>query len=98
MFRLEKVFQNDDSGFILFVNFIKSISLFLSTYIFIVLRNNSIYDLFNFEIFKSSNYVVFSVFIFLIYFIFSFFFKNRNNYQKNFISFLKEDFFLYCNF
>ena len=92
MFRLEKVFQNDDSGFILFVNFIKSISLFLSTYIFIVLRNNSIYDLFNFEIFKSSNYVVFSVFIFLIYFIFSFFFKNRNNYQKNFISFLKEDF------
>ena len=92
MFRLEKVFQNDDSGFILFVNFIKSISLFLSTYIFIVLRNNSIYDLFNFEIFKSSNYLVFSVFIFLIYFIFSFFFKNRNNYQKNFISFLKEDF------
>ncbi len=92
MFRLEKVFQNDDSGFIVLNNFIKSISLFFSTYIFVVLSYNSIYDLLNFEIFKKSNYLFFSIFIFLIYFIFSFLLKDRTNYQKNFISFLKEDF------
>jgi len=92
MFRLEKVFQNDDSGYILFVNFIKSLTLFFSTYLFVILSKNSIYDLINFELFKNSNYFFFSFFIFVIYFTFSFFLKNRIEYQKNFISFLKEDF------
>ena len=93
MFRLEKVFQNDDSGFILFVNFIKSLSLFFSIYIFIILSNNSIYDLLNFELFTNSNYFFFSIFISVTYLIFSFFLKDRTNYQKNFLSFLKEDLF-----
>ncbi len=93
MFRLEKVFQNDDSGFILFVNFIKSLSLFFSIYIFIILSNNSIYDLLNFELFKNSNYLFFSIFVSITYLIFSFFLKDRTNYQKNFLSFLKEDLF-----
>ena len=92
MFKLEKVFQNDDAGYILYTNFIKSLSLFLLTYLFVILNKNSIYDLFNFELFKKSNYYFFSFFILIIYFTFSFFFKNRNNYQKNFLSFLKEDF------
>ena len=92
MFRLEKVFQNDDSGYILFVNFIKSLTLFFSAYLFEILSKNSIYDLINFELFKKSNYFFFSFFIVIIYFGFSFFLKNRTNYQKNFISFLKEDF------
>ena len=92
MFRLEKVFQNDDSGYILFVNFIKSLTLFFSTYLFVILSKHSIYDLLNFELFKNSNYFFFSFFIFVIYFTFSFFLKNRTEYQKNFISFLKEDF------
>ena len=92
MFRLEKVFQNDDSGYILFVNSIKSLTLFFSTYLFVILSKNSIYDLLNFELFKNSNYFFFSFFIFVIYFTFSFFLKNRTEYQKNFISFLKEDF------
>ena len=92
MFRLEKVFQNDDLGYILFVNFIKSLTLFFSTYLFVILSKNSIYDLLNFELFKNSNYFFFSFFIFAIYFTFSFFLKNRTEYQKNFISFLKEDF------
>ena len=91
MFRLEKVFQNDDSGFILFINFVKSLLLIFSTYIFVVLRNNSIFDLLNFQIFKNSNYLFFSIFIFITYFILTFFLKNRENYQKNFISFIKED-------
>lgn len=92
MFRLEKVFQNDDSGYILFVNFLKSLTLFFSTYLFVILSKYSIYDLLNFELFKNSNYFFFSFFIFVIYFTFSFFLKNRTKYQKNFISFLKEDF------
>ena len=92
MFRLEKVFQNDDSGYILFVNSIKSLTLFFSTYLFVILSKYSIYDLLNFELFKNSNYFFFSFFIFVIYFTFSFFLKNRTDYQKNFISFLKEDF------
>ncbi len=91
MFRLEKVFQNDDSGFILFINFIKSLSLFILTYIFVILSNNSIYDLLNFKIFENSNYLFFSIFISSIYLISSFFLKNQTNYQRNFISFLKED-------
>ena len=91
MFRLEKVFQNDDSGFILFINFVKSLLLIFSTYIFVVLRNNSIFDLLNFQIFKNSNYLFFSIFIFITFFILTFFLKNSENYQKNFISFIKED-------
>ena len=92
MFRLEKVFQNDDSGYILFVNFIKSLTLFFSTYVFVILSKNSIYDIINFELFKNSNYFFFSFFITIIYFVLSFFLKNNTDYQKNFISFLKEDF------
>ncbi len=91
MFRLEKVFQNDDSGYILFVNFIKSLALYFSTYLFVILSKDTIYDLINFELFEKSNYFLFSFFIVLIYFIFSFFLKNRSVYNKNFISFLKED-------
>ena len=92
MFKLEKVFQNDDSGYILYINIIKSLSLYFFTYLFVILNKNSIYDLFNFEIFKKSNYYIFSFFISIIYFICSFFLKNRTDYQKNFLSFLREDF------
>ena len=90
MFRLEKVFQNDDSGYILFVNSIKSLTLFFSTYLFVILSKNSIYDLLNFELFKNSNYFFFSFFIFAIYFTFSFFLKNRTEYQKILYLFLKK--------
>jgi len=38
----EKVFQNDDSGYLLFINFIKSIILFISIYIFRIVRIYSI--------------------------------------------------------
>ena len=75
MFRLEKVFQNDDSGYILFVNFIKSLTLFFSTYLFVILSKYSIYDLLNFELFKNSNYFFFH-FLFLSFILhFLFFFK-----------------------
>ena len=47
MFRLEKVFQNDDSGYILFSNFIKSLLLLVTTYIFVIL-SDYFNDFFNF--------------------------------------------------
>ena len=63
MFKLEKVFQNDDSGYYLFINFIKSLILFISIYFFSILEKNSIYDLLSFEIFKNSNYFIYSLLI-----------------------------------
>ena len=91
MFRLEKVFQNDDTGFILFVNFTKSILLLILAYSFIILKDNTIYDLSNYNFFKNSNYFFFSIITPIIYFLISFFLKNKLVYQNNFISFLRED-------
>ena len=54
MFRLEKVFQNDDSGYILFSILIKSLILFATTYIFIILSDYSIYELTDYKIYKNS--------------------------------------------
>jgi len=38
MFKLEKVFQNDDSGYILFSNFIKSLSITAFLYLELTLE------------------------------------------------------------
>ena len=56
MFRLEKVFQNDDKGFVLFTNIIKAITIFCSIYIYSILENRTIYQLFDFSIFVRSEY------------------------------------------
>ena len=90
MFKLEKVFQNDDSGYYLFINFIKSLILFISIYFFSILEKNSIYDLLNFEIFNDSKYFIYSILISILFFVISFHSKKKI-YQTNFISFLKED-------
>ena len=68
MFRLEKVFQNDDSAFIIFVNFSKSIIIFVSFYLFSILEKNTIYDLLNVEIFIQSKFFYFSLFLTLFFF------------------------------
>tara|TARA_B100000925_G_scaffold234363_1_gene182983 strand:+ start:2044 stop:3459 length:1416 start_codon:yes stop_codon:yes gene_type:complete len=91
MFRLEKVFQNDDSAYILYVNIIKTLIIFFSFYMFSILENNTIYDLFNFTIFKNSKFFYVSIFVSLIFFFLSFIFKEFSVYKKNFLSFLKED-------
>ncbi len=91
MFRLEKVFQNDDSGFIFFVIFFKSIFLFLTIYSFSILNKNSIYDFLNLKIYTNSNFFIYSIFVPIFYFLLSFFITNRLEYKQNFISFLKED-------
>jgi exopolysaccharide biosynthesis polyprenyl glycosylphosphotransferase len=91
MFKLEKVFQNDDSGYILFSNTIKSALLLVTTYIFVILSDYSIYKLTNYEIFRSSNFFYYSIFLSIINFLISFLLKNNKKYKKNFLSFLKED-------
>ena len=63
MFRLEKVFQNDDSGYILFSNFIKSLTLFFHLYILILRLDNSIYELIYYKILKI---LIIFLFIFII--------------------------------
>ncbi len=89
MFRLEKVFQNDDSGYILFSNFIKSLTLLVTAYLFVILSENSIYELTDYKIFKISNLFFYSIFLSIVYFILSFFLKNKKEYKTNFLSFLK---------
>ena len=91
MFKLEKVFQNNDSAYILFVSVLKSFLIFLSTYIFIVLEKDTIYDLSKFIIFKDSEFYLYSFFLPITYFFLSFFLKDQYIYKKNFLSFLKED-------
>ena len=77
MFKLEKVFQNDDSGYYLFISFIKSSILFVSIYFFSILEKNSIYDLLNFEIFKNSNYFIYSITISILFLITSTYSKKK---------------------
>ena len=91
MFRLEKVFQNDDTVYILFSNFIKFIILLATSYIFVILNDNSIYELNNYRIFINSNFFFYSILLSTTYFIISFFLKSKKEYKKNFLSFLKED-------
>ena len=90
MFKLEKVFQNDDTGYYLFIGFIKSSFLLIFICIFSILEKNSIYDLFNFEIFKNSDYFLYSITISISFF-FICIYSRKKIYQKNFISFLKDD-------
>ena len=91
MFRLEKIFQNDDLIFINFFIIIKLLVFFLSIYIFSILEFNSIYDLLNFSIFKKSEFYNFSIYSTIFYFISSFFFKIKKKYSTNFLSFLLYD-------
>ena len=76
MFRLEKVFQNDDKVFIYFVNLVKSFIIFLTFYIFIVLKKHTIYDLTNINILKNSIYFDFLIIFSTVFFIFPTFVKN----------------------
>ena len=90
MFRLEKVFQNDDKGFLLFSNIIKAFILFCSIYISSIFENRTIYQLFDFSIFVRSEYFIYALFLPILFFtIISS--NNKNYYEENFISFLKKN-------
>ena len=72
MFRLEKIFQQDDNLFINILIIFKSFIVFLSIYIFSILEFNSIFDLFNYNIYKTSKYFYLSLYFPIFYLIFSF--------------------------
>ena len=91
MFRLEKVFQNDDLLFLNVYIFIKTFVLLLTIYIFSILEFNSIYDLTNFTIFENSKFYNFSIYVSSVYFVISFFFRSKKRYVPNFLTFLKQD-------
>ena len=69
MFKLEKVFQNDDSAYILFAIILKSFIILISYYLFSILENDTIYDLFNINIYVQSDYFLFSIFTVISFFI-----------------------------
>lgn len=94
MFRLEKVFQNDDKGFVYLVNLSKTFVLFISIYIYSILREYSIYDLFNYTIFVKSNLFFYCILLSSLFFFVSFFLKNNYQFQQSFFNFLKNDFFI----
>ena len=93
MFKLEKVFQNDDSAYILFANINKSILIYFSVYIFSILEKNSIYEILDYDIYLKSNFFNLSIFLSIFYLILIFLNKRDNVYKRNLISFFTEDIF-----
>ena len=92
MFRLEKIFQKDDYFFINITIFFKCFVVLLSIYIFSILESNSIFDLLNYDIYKSSKYFYLSLYLSIFYFFFSSIFKEMNKrYIAIFLSFLLND-------
>ena len=72
MFRLEKIFQVNDSVYINLSIFWKTFAVFLSIYIFSILEFNSIFDLLNYDIYKTSKYFYLSIYFSISYLLFSF--------------------------
>jgi len=91
VFKLEKIFQNDDLLFLNVYIFVKTFVLFLTIYIFSILEFNSIHDLSNFTIFENSKFYNFSIYVSSLYFIISFFFRLKKRYVINFLTFLQQD-------
>ena len=92
MFRLEKIFQKDDNLYINISILLKSFLVFLSIYVFAILEFNSIYDLFNFDIYKKSKHFAISIYFPIFYFLFSSIFRiTRKRYVVHFLSFFLND-------
>ena len=92
MFKLEKIFQKDDNLYINISILLKSFLVYLLIYIFSILESNSIYDLFNFDIYIKSKYFDISIYFSIFYFLFSFIFRaTKKRYVVHFFSFLLND-------
>jgi len=92
MFRLEKIFQQDDHFYINIAIFLKSFLVFLLIYIFSILEFNSIFDLLNYNIYKTSKYFVLSLYFPIFYLLFSFIFRvTKKRYVIHLLSFLLND-------
>ena len=92
MFRLEKIFQVDDSVYINIAIFWKGFAVFLSIYIFSILEFNSIFDLLNYDIYKTSKYFYLSLNFTASYLLFSFILGiMKKKYVTSFLIFLLND-------
>ena len=92
MFRLEKIFQQDDHLFMNITILFRSFIVFLSIYIFSILEFNSIFDLFNYNIYITSKYFYLSLYLPIFYLLFSFIFRiTKKKYVINILSFLLND-------
>ena len=91
MFRLEKIFQNDDIFFIKINILCKTILILFSIYIYSILEFNTIYDLLEINIYKDSNYYFFSIYITVIYFFVNSYISQNKKYRMNFLSYLRYD-------
>ena len=92
MFRLEKIFQVDDSVYINTAIFLKGFTVFLSIYIFSILEFNSIFDLLNYDIYKTSKYFYLSLYFTASYLLFSFILGiMKKKYVTSFLIFLIND-------
>ena len=89
MFKLEKVFQNDDHIFINLYNLINSLLVFFSIYFIAILENNYFYEFTNYEIFKVSDLYEFSFLITFIFFISQFSFPLKKRYNYSYLYFFK---------
>ena len=79
MFRLEKVFQKDDSFFLTLFSISKYTTIYFSSYLAVVLRENSIYELLNVEIFTHSNFFVLTNYFLAGYFVINFLLDKEKN-------------------
>jgi len=92
MFRLEKIFQVGDSVYINITIFLKVFVVFLSIYIFSILEFNSIFDLLNYDIYKTSKYFYLSLYFTASYLLFSFILGiMKKKYVTSFLIFLVND-------
>jgi FlaA1/EpsC-like NDP-sugar epimerase len=92
MFRLEKIFQKDDNLYINISILLKSFLVFLSIYAFSILEFNSIYDLFNFDIYKKSKFFFISLYFPIFYLLFSFILRaTKKRYVVHLLSFFLND-------
>jgi lipopolysaccharide/colanic/teichoic acid biosynthesis glycosyltransferase len=92
MIKWEKIFQKDDHLYINISIFFKCFFVYLLIYIFSILEFNSIFDLHNFDIYKTSKYFILSLYIPIFYLLFSFVFRaTKKRYVIHFLSFLLND-------
>lgn len=91
MFKLEKVFQNDDRAYYFYINVIKTLIIIISYYIFSILEKNTIYELLKFEIYINSPYSTYSLWLSFFFFLSNQLLNKKKEYNKNFLSYLKDD-------
>ena len=91
MFRLEKVFQNEDKVYIYFVLILKVSVINFTTYFYSITENNSIFDFKNYKIFESSNYFLYCILISLIFFLTTTIRRDNFQYQKKFKKYIFDD-------